>query len=384
LAGTDVPPAKKNPKGFPATIVGTADGIFPTKRKKSDTTAIIIARNVTDIKKRKKKRPQTICRTVHYSLKKTRRNMTLIRKPAQLDVPKTVKAMIYGQAGTGKTTLALSAPSPLLLDFDGGNHRVNFGHQCDTLPVRNWTEAVEVLNEDLNAYGTIVIDTVGKMMDFLTDHVEKSGAGGWKKWEKINEGFASFTRKISGKGKHVIFVAHRDTRREGEDSTVFVPALREKNYTAIVTELDLLGYVEMKGSVRTVTFNPTSRNDGKNTCNLPGIINLPTVVDRDGNALQNTFFQTHVIAPYIAAQRKRSDMAKAYDAVMNELKENILLLTDEVSANDFVARIEKFEHVANSKAAAGQLLAAKAKELGLRLNKEKRYEKVNPPKNSLL
>jgi phage nucleotide-binding protein len=301
--------------------------------------------------------------------------MTLIKKPAQLDVPKTVKAMIYGQPGTGKTTLALSAPRPLLLDFDGGVHRVNFGHQCDTLPVQNWTEAVEVLKENLSAYDTIVVDTVGKMMDYLINHVEEGGISGWKKWEKINEGFASFTRELSKKGKNIIFVAHRDTRKEGDDATVFIPSLREKNYTAIVTELDLLGYVEMKGTTRSITFNPTSRNDGKNTCNLPPAISIPAVVDKNGNALQNVFFQTHIINPYIANQQKRANATRAYGAVIAEIKENIALIVDEMSANDFIDRVNSFEHVGNSKAVASQLMAAKARELGIVLNKEKRYEK---------
>ena len=55
--------------------------------------------------------------------------MTLIRKPSELNVQTKIKALIYGQAGTGKSTLALSAPKPLMLDFDGGVHRVNYAHQ---------------------------------------------------------------------------------------------------------------------------------------------------------------------------------------------------------------------------------------------------------------
>lgn len=300
--------------------------------------------------------------------------MTLIRKPADLQVPQHIKSLIYGQAGTGKTTLALSSPKPLLLDFDGGVHRVNYAHQRDTLQVASWLEAKEVLGEDLSAYDTIVVDTIGKMMDFLIEHTEKAGISGWKKWEKINEGFVSFTRELSGKGKHIIFVAHRDTRKEGDDATVFVPSLREKNYTAIVTELDLLGYVEMKGTSRTITFNPTNRNDGKNTCNLPGLINIPSVVDREGNALANTFFQTHIINPYNADKQKRADAVKAYNAVISEIKDNIALITDELSANAFIDGINEFPHIGNSKAVASALLAEKAKELNLKLNKKRRYE----------
>ena len=46
--------------------------------------------------------------------------MSLIKKSNELVIPTTVKMMIYGQAGMGKSTVALSAPKPLLLDFDNG------------------------------------------------------------------------------------------------------------------------------------------------------------------------------------------------------------------------------------------------------------------------
>lgn len=54
--------------------------------------------------------------------------MSLIKKSNELVIPSTVKMMIYGQAGMGKTTVALSAPKPLLLDFDNGVKRVNMAH----------------------------------------------------------------------------------------------------------------------------------------------------------------------------------------------------------------------------------------------------------------
>ena len=309
--------------------------------------------------------------------------MTLIKQPQELSVPTKIKALIYGQAGMGKTTLALSAPKPLLLDFDGGVHRVNYGHQAATVQIHNWQEATQVIKEDLSAYETIVVDTIGKMMDYIINYVTNGGIPQIRDWNKINQEFSTFVRDISMMQKNIIFVAHRDIRKEGDDN-VFVPALREKSYTAIVTELDLLGYVEAKGNTRTITFDPTSRNDGKNTCNLPGLMNIPTVVNPQGQALANTFFQGQIIAPYVANLQLRLDAARKIDAVMSEIKDNIALITDEVSANDFVSRIDSFEHVGNSKAMAATLLHSKATSLGLKLNKEKKYEKANQTQPSLL
>lgn len=77
--------------------------------------------------------------------------MSLIRKSNQLEIPSTVKMMIYGQAGMGKSTVALSAPKPLLLDFDNGVKRMNMAHleSVDTVQVTSWTDVQQVLQESV-------------------------------------------------------------------------------------------------------------------------------------------------------------------------------------------------------------------------------------------
>ena len=61
--------------------------------------------------------------------------MSLIKKSNEIKVVKNIKIMIYGQAGMGKSTLALSAPRPLLLDFDNGVKRVNTNHLGDQVGI---------------------------------------------------------------------------------------------------------------------------------------------------------------------------------------------------------------------------------------------------------
>ena len=170
--------------------------------------------------------------------------MGLIKKSTELVIPQTVKMMIYGQAGMGKTTVALSAPKPLLLDFDNGVKRVNLAHleNVDIVQVDNWKEIQQLLQQnqtDLAIYQTIVVDTIGKMMDYIITHCCGTRQPQIKDWGRINQEFTWFTRALSALNKHIVFVAHRDSRKEG-DETVFIPALREKSYNSIVTELDLL------------------------------------------------------------------------------------------------------------------------------------------------
>ncbi len=305
--------------------------------------------------------------------------MSLIKKSNELTIPSTVKMMIYGQAGMGKTTLALSAPRPLLLDFDGGVKRVNMAHLdgVDIVQVTSWQDVQQVLQENLSAYQTIVVDTIGKMMDFIITYKCGTRQPQIRDWGGINAEFSWMTRTLSSLNKNVVFVAHRDTRKEGDD-TVFIPALREKSYNSIVTELDLLGYLEMKNENgvqrRTITFDPTSRNDGKNTCNLPGIMFVPGIVDAAGNpTAKNNFINTQVIAPYLNMLAVKKAQQEQYDKLIAELRDNIELITDAQSANDFIARIDNFEHIGSSKAMASKILADKARALNLVLGKDKKY-----------
>ena len=117
--------------------------------------------------------------------------MSLIKKSTELVVPTTVKMMVYGQAGMFKTTTALSAPSPLLLDFDNGVKRVNMSHLdgVDVVQVSSWQDVREVLQEDLSPYQTIVVDTIGKMMDFIITSRCGTRQPQIKDWGAINQEF---------------------------------------------------------------------------------------------------------------------------------------------------------------------------------------------------
>ena len=294
--------------------------------------------------------------------------MSLIKKSNELVIPTTVKMMIYGQSGMGKTTVALSAPKPLLLDFDNGVKRVNMAHLdgIDIVQVSSWQDVQQVLQEDLSAYQTIVVDTIGKMMDFIISYKCGTRQPQIRDWGGINAEFSWLTRTLSSLNKNVVFVAHRDTRKEGDD-TVFIPALREKSYNSIVTELDLLGYLEMRNEngvqKRTITFDPTSRNDGKNTC--------PGILDKNGNpTAKNEFITTQVIQPYLNMLQVKKEEAAKYDKVVEEIREQIELITDAASANEVAKIINNFNHVGSSLAKARDMFGKKVKELGLVFDKE--------------
>jgi len=299
--------------------------------------------------------------------------MSLIKKPNELDVQTKIKALIYGQAGMGKTTLALSAPKPLLLDFDNGVNRVNFEHQKDTVQIKSFQEALDVLNEDLSDYESIIVDTIGKMMDFIITKVCGTSNPRIQDWGRINQEFTNFVRIASSLNKNIIFIAHRDLRKEGEEN-VFVPAVREKTYSAIVTELDLLGYMDMNKNVRQITFNPTNKNDGKNTCNLPALIAIPDVIDKYGVATKNTFLDYAIIGQFNKNQANRKILVEKYSMILDSIKNDISKIKTAKEATEFISKIDTYEHVGSTLQQAKVMLHSKATELGFKYVKDKGYE----------
>ena len=127
--------------------------------------------------------------------------MSLIKKSNELVLPSTIKMMLYGQAGMRKTTTALSAPAPLLLDFDNGVKRVNMSHLdgVDIVQITSWDDVDEVLKEDLSAYKTIVVDTIGKMLDFIISKKCGNRAANMRRRAKLIENY--LTKKTNNYGK---------------------------------------------------------------------------------------------------------------------------------------------------------------------------------------
>jgi len=297
--------------------------------------------------------------------------MSLIRKPFELKTTATIKALVYGQPGIGKSTIALSAPKPLFLDFDGGVHRVNPLHQTDTVQIEKWEDVEDVLAEDLRNYETFVIDTAGKMLDFMDAFIikgdpkmgRKDGALSLQGYGARKMMFRNFLKKVSIMGKHLVFVAH-DKEEGDRDNKIIRPEIGGSSSGDLIKELDLVGYMEAVGKERTISFDPCEKFYGKNTCQLEAIYKVPDV-SAGGND-----FMTRIIAKWHEGLEHRRVMASAYSDLIELISGNLEDVKDAAGLNQFLEWAKGLQHVWDSKLQAGIRANAKAKELGLKFNRE--------------
>ncbi|MEG1686006.1 MAG: ATP-binding protein [Bacteroides sp.] len=310
--------------------------------------------------------------------------MGLIKKPSELEIKSNLTALIYGQPGIGKTTLGCSAPNAVLFDYDGGVQRINGAHQVPTVQIRSWEDTGEALKEleQMPEIETILIDTVGKMLDFMSKHIidndskqaKRDGSLSLQGYGARKMMFISFIKQVSMMGKNIIFIAHEREEKRKEE-IVKRPEIGGSSANDLIKELDLVGYMQAIGKERTLTFDPTEEYYAKNTCNLPTVIKLPTVVDNTGIATgENNFFNS-IFDAYKKQQKNNIERTSEFEDLIYMIKEDINDVSRLEEINELTKKFYGFQHIYNSKIIAAKLLNEKAKSLGFVLNKAtKQYE----------
>jgi len=293
--------------------------------------------------------------------------MSKIRLPHQLSVEAVSKTLIYGQPGLGKTTLAISSPFPLLLDFDGGVHRVDPRHLCPTVQVESWDDVLDVLNEDLSEFKTLVIDTAGKMLDFMSAYLikqdpklaKRDGSLTLPGYGARKSMFVNFLSRVSHLGKHLVFVAHEREEKDGE-TKIIRPEIGGSSAGDLIKELDLVGYMEAIGKERTISFDPCEKFYAKNTCNLEAVVKLPNVKVAPNVVMSN------IIKGYQQSLKERQQMSIEYTEFMEFVNMQVASIVDAESANEIVEWAKACQtHIWDSKLQASRMIKARAEELNL-------------------
>jgi hypothetical protein len=187
--------------------------------------------------------------------------------------------VLFGQPGSGKSSLAFSASRPLLLDFDLGAQRT-VGRK-DTVRVNTWSDIADLTAEDLVNHDTIIVDTVGRLLDVLVldlakrdpKVLRKTGEITLQGYGQLANAYKAWVKKIQSFGKDLVLISHDKEEKNGDNTYVRLD-IAGSTKQEILKSADLLGYMYMSGNIRTLDFNPTESHLGKNTPNFP-VLSIP-------------------------------------------------------------------------------------------------------------
>ncbi len=294
-----------------------------------------------------------------------------IIKPENMNFSnKNIIMIISGLPGTGKTTLALSAPDVLLIDTDEGMARVNPAHRKDASVCKTYEEILTDVKAAEGQYKTIVIDTCGALIEYMKDWAmrtdpkasKKDGGFSLQGYGIIKSEFIRFSAELRKKF-NVIFLFHENITKQ--DENIFYELVVEGSARTVVYQpADLAAHLFIQNGRRYLGFTPTEQYSAKSAYGIKGLIEVPELADGEPNDFLTKLF-TKVRANLDAESKALAPEKSKYEAAMVEAREFINNVEKPEDVSECVKAIKNIDHALTSEKEATALLKNRIAELGI-------------------
>jgi AAA domain len=290
--------------------------------------------------------------------------MTLrITKASEPITVERLNTVIYGPPGLGKSSLAFTADTPLLLDFDNGSHRA--ANRKDTVRVADWSDVSGITAEDLAPFKTVIVDTAGRALDTLTADIirvnPKHGRGGaltLQGYGELKARFTSFLKLLNSFGKDVVLIAHMDEQRNGDDIIERLD-VQGGSKGEIYKAADAMGRLVISNGKRQLRFSPTDAAFGKN----PGQLEPLDIPDFNGPDFDG--FLASVIARIKSRLNELTEDQREAAAEQQWFRDSLPKVAEADGINGLLDRAKAGGNVCKT------LLHKRAEELGMSFDKTK-------------
>ena len=298
----------------------------------------------------------------------------MIKTTTEMDFTgRNFTVIVAGAPGLGKTTLALSAPNPLLFDLDNGIARVRAEHRKMTSVCETYEELLsDMKSEEYKNAATIVLDTGGSLVQMMQPWAKtqepKAARDGRAMFGVVKREFDRLTWQIRQDGKNVVIVFHTTEVQKG-DVTVTRLSCEGSAKDIVWTPADFGGTMFQRGKKRIICFAPTEEAFGKGCFGIHGEYEVPEWAPGMPNTFLTDLFE-QARKNIAHEQEKFSKDKKIYDEAV---REGTLCIDSVKCADDAtacVARLREITHALTSKAELSGKLQNKVNALKLRWDKQ--------------
>ena len=294
-----------------------------------------------------------------------------IKKPTDMDFSgKNIIMIISGLPGTGKTTLALSAPDVLLIDTDEGMARVNPVHRKDASICKTYEELLADVKAAEGHYKTIVIDTCGALIEMMKDWAlrtepkasKKDGGFSLQGYGVIKTEFIRLSAELRKKF-NVIFLFHENVTKQ--DENIFYELVVEGSARVVCWQpADIGAHLFIQNGKRYLGFTPTENYSAKSAYGIKGIIEVPELEDGDPNDFLTKLFAK--VRENLSNEAKElAPKQSIYDAAIAEAHDICMAVTTPEDVELAVAAISSMQHELTSQKEAKNMLKKRLDELGI-------------------
>ena len=291
---------------------------------------------------------------------------------------KNIIMIISGLPGTGKSTLANSAESPLSIDTDEGTARVKPEHRVDTSVCKTYEEILADIKAAEGKYKTIIIDTCGALIEYMKEWAmrndpkasKKDGGFSLQGYGIIKAEFLRLSAELRKKF-NVIYLFHENMTKNGDEGVFYDLVVEGSAKVCCWQPADLGAHLFIQNGRRYLGFTPTEQYSAKSAYGIKGIIEVPELADGEPNDFLTKLF-AKVRANLDAESKTLNADQKKYEEALAEAKNLISLLEKPDEVSDCAKAIKALDHALTSEKEAMAMLKNRLAELGIVWDKAKK------------
>ena len=302
-----------------------------------------------------------------------------IVKPTEMNFSnKNIIIILSGMPGTGKTTLAQSAPNVLTIDTDEGMVRVNPAHRRDASICKTYEEILADLKAAEGQYQTIAIDTCGALIEYMKDWAmrtdpkasKKDGGFSLQGYGVIKSEFVRLSAELRKKF-NVVFLFHENMTKNGDEGVFYELVVEGSARTLVYQPADLAAHLFIQNGRRYLGFTPTEQYSAKSAYGISGIIEVPELKEGDPNDFLTKLF-AKVRANLAAESAALAPQKSAYDEAMEQAKLIVEAVNAPTDVQGAAKAITLLPHALTSEKEAKAMLKARLAELNIVWDKTQR------------
>lgn len=230
--------------------------------------------------------------------------------PISLEIQRYVKAVIYGEGGSGKTRFCADAPDPWWFDWENSTETLLHWPEFKDIALNRVTifpdpfvvaDKVRQLARDPNTKTVVLDSETSALFQFMEEYMEKAGRKDEYKRADTDYGYATnvFNKLLSMLTRakiNVVIICHERFEYSGErdDRTIsrIYPDVTPAIGKSMARLTNVVGYLQARpgtsnrSAERKLYLNPTSLIVAKNRLNIQEtFITNPTWKDVFGNVI---------------------------------------------------------------------------------------------------
>lgn len=302
-----------------------------------------------------------------------------IQQPAELAAKeKKIRLLIAGPPGIGKTSLALSAPNPLLIDVDRGLDRVAAMYRKPFIQPAKYEEILADLTPvNMKGFDTLVFDTGGQLIKTMTPWaIRQNDKNGQRDGSLSLKGYGAVGREFERLMNHCyyeldknIVVVFHSKEEKDSDNTRLRLHVEGQTKDNVYQPMDLAGQMEIIGTNRVLSFSPSERYFAKGTHGITGSMTIPELTAGMPNDFLTKLFDD--VNGSIKAEAADVEVERRlYEDVMMGARDVVSEINTPEQADEAVKYFKNLPHYLTSEREIRSMFAKRVKELGFKIDRK--------------